>query len=126
MALHHLQELDEDEDRSEDPEAEGQADQVGRSEAAVAEEPERKQRRSHSRFPQYEDKQQDSTTDQGADTAAEAVRQCEERQRNGQDSDGYIEPEDRFPAPALHHGAADQGSKGHTQAGDARVACEGR
>ena len=45
VALHDLQELDQDEDGPEHPEAEAEADDVRDREAAVAEQPERQQRR---------------------------------------------------------------------------------
>ena len=58
VALHHLQELDQDEDRPEDAEAEGDADQVRDGEAAVAEQPQRQQGSGRARLPEHERDQQ--------------------------------------------------------------------
>ncbi len=67
MALHDLQELDQDEDRPEDAETEGEAHEVRNREAAIAEQPEGQERRGRSRFPDHEGDEEDSSADERSD-----------------------------------------------------------
>jgi len=49
----------------------------------------------------------------------------QEDQRNGDDADGHVDPEDALPVPALDHGAADQRTGRDAEAGDAAPDADG-